>query len=245
MTRFRLTIEYDGTPFNGWQSQENGIGVQDRLEKAVLDFSGEAVRITGAGRTDSGVHALAMTAHMDLTRTIRGDKLRQAINAYTRPDPVVVLEAAKANDDFDARFSAKKRHYLYRILNRRAPPALLKNRVWHVPVPLDTDAMTDAAAVLVGHHDFTTFRSIRCQAKSPEKTLEKLDISRTGDEIRIEAAAPSFLHHQVRSMVGCLKLVGEGRWTKADLKAALDARDRTELGLNAPARGLYFVRADY
>jgi len=243
--RFRLIVEYDGTPFVGWQAQANGPSVQDALEAAIRAFSGERVRLTAAGRTDAGVHALGQVAHFDLKKVITPAKLMAALNAHLAALPVKVIAAEEADENFSARFSAKKRHYLYRILNRKAPPALEVNRVWHVKAKLAADAMHDAAQVLVGKHDFTTFRSAECQAKSPVKTLDRLDVSRAGDEIHIRAAARSFLHHQVRSMAGCLKLLGEGKWSKADLKRALEKRSRAALGFNAPPCGLYLVRVDY
>lgn len=245
MQRFRITVEYDGTPYVGWQAQTNGVSVQEVLERAIHAFSKEKVRVFGAGRTDAGVHALGQVAHFDLERKITPLRLMNAINAHLTREAVVVLDAKKAAADFDARRSAARRHYRYRILNRRPPPVLEKNRVWHVRRLLDAKAMHEAAQVLVGKHDFTTFRAIRCQAKSPVKTLERLDVRRGGEEIVITAEARSFLHHQVRSMVGTLKLVGEGRWTTADVRAALEAKDRTRVGLNAPARGLYLVKVDY
>lgn len=245
MPRYKLTLEYDGTPFVGWQVQENGASVQGRLAQAIKDFSGEDVTPSGAGRTDAGVHALAQVAHFDLAKDWATDKVRDALNAQLRPDPVSVLACETVPGDFDARFSAKARHYLYRLVDRRAPLALERNRAWGVFRKLDAKAMHDAAQVLVGHHDFTTFRSTECQAASPEKTLDKLEVSRHGEIIRVEASARSFLHNQVRSMVGSLKLVGEGRWTKADLEKALAARDRAACGPVAPPHGLYLVRVDY
>lgn len=243
--RFRITLEYDGTPYVGWQAQANGVSVQEVLERAIYAFSKEEVRVFGAGRTDAGVHALGQVAHFDLRRSITPARLVSAINAHLIREAVVVLDAKKAAAGFDARRSAIRRHYRYRILNRRPPPVLEKNRVWHVRRSLDAGAMHEAAQALVGKHDFTTFRAIRCQAKSPVKTLERLDVRRRGEEIVVRAQARSFLHHQVRSMVGTLKLVGEGRWTKADVEAALAAKDRTRVGLNAPARGLYLVKVEY
>ena len=245
MPRFKLTLEYDGTPFVGWQLQENGMSVQGRLAQAVEAFSGERVTPQGAGRTDAGVHALGQVAHFDLVKDWESDTVRDALNAQLRPDPVSVLACDQVPLDFDARFSAKARHYLYRLIDRRAPLALERNRAWGVFRKLDTKAMHEAAQLLVGHHDFTTFRSTECQAKSPEKTLDRLDASRHGEVIRIEASARSFLHNQVRSMVGSLKLVGEGRWTARDLAEALAARDRAYCGPVAPAGGLYLVKVDY
>ena len=245
MTRWRLTIEYDGGPFMGWQRQEHGPSVQQTLEEALARMTGELPTIHAAGRTDAGVHALAMSAHVEIEKTLTEHRLREGLNALVRPQPVSVLEAARAADDWHARFSCVGRRYLYRILNRRAPPALERGRVWHVAVPLDVEAMREGAAYLVGRHDFTTFRSAQCQSDSPVKTLNRLEVGREGDEVRIEAAARSFLHHQVRSMVGCLALVGRGQWKPSDIKAALEARDRAALGFNAPPDGLYFVEAIY
>ena len=243
--RFKITLEYDGGPYVGWQAQENGPSVQEALEKAIKGFSGEDVRVTGAGRTDAGVHALAQVAHFDLKKEITPLKLTAALNAHLREDAVAVVRAEKADADFHARFSAKKRHYLYRILNRRAPAVLDKGKVWHVAKALDHEAMHEAAGNLIGKHDFTTFRSVQCQAESPVKTLDELTVSRAGEEIHFHAAARSFLHHQVRSMVGTLKLVGEGKWRAADVTKALKAKDRAALGFNAPPEGLYLTRVDY
>jgi tRNA pseudouridine38-40 synthase len=245
MPRYRLILEYDGTPFVGWQIQENGPSVQGRLAEAIKAFSGEETTPRGAGRTDAGVHALGQVTHFDLAKDWPTYKVRDALNAQLRPDPVSVIECDYAPKDFDARFSAVARHYLYRIVNRRGPLALLRNRAWHVVHALDAAAMHDAAQLLVGHHDFSTFRSAECQAASPVKTLNRLAVSRDGEEIRIEASARSFLHNQVRSMVGSLKLVGEGKWTRRDLRSALDARDRAACGPVAPACGLYLVKVDY
>ncbi len=245
MTRWRLTIEYDGGPFMGWQRQEHGPSVQQTLEEALARMTGELPAIHAAGRTDSGVHALAMSAHVDVEKTLTEHRLREGLNALVRPQPVSVLSVEHAADDWHARFSCVGRRYLYRILNRRAPAALDVGRVWHVAVPLDVEAMAEGASHLLGRHDFTTFRSAQCQSDSPVKTLDRLDVSRVGDEIHVEAAARSFLHHQVRSMVGCLAMVGRGQWTPGDIKAALDARDRAALGFNAPPDGLYFVEAIY
>ncbi|MGD9869304.1 MAG: tRNA pseudouridine(38-40) synthase TruA [Hyphomicrobiales bacterium] len=245
MPRYRATIEYDGTPFVGWQVQDNGPSVQGRLAEAIQAFCGEAVIPSGAGRTDAGVHALGQVAHFDLAKDWPADTVRDAVNAHLRPHPVAVVECAPAPDGFDARFSAKARHYLYRIVDRRAPLALERDRAWQVPRSLDAAAMHEAARLLVGNHDFTTFRSVQCQAKSPVKTLDRLDVSRVAAEIHVAASARSFLHHQVRSIAGSLKLVGEGRWTAQDLKTALDARDRSGCGALAPPHGLYLVKVDY
>jgi tRNA pseudouridine38-40 synthase len=245
MPRYKLILEYDGTPFVGWQMQDNGPSVQGRLAEGIKAFSGEESVPRGAGRTDAGVHALAQVAHFDLARDWESWKVREALNAQLRPDPISVLACERAADDFDSRFSAKARHYLYRIVNRRSPLALDRDRAWQIPHDLDAAAMNEAAQLLVGHHDFTTFRSSECQASSPAKTLDRLAVTREGDEIGIEAAARSFLHNQVRSMVGSLKLVGESKWTARDLKAALDARTRGACGPVAPPSGLYLARVDY
>jgi tRNA pseudouridine38-40 synthase len=245
MPRYKLTIEYDGTPFRGWQLQADAPTVQGALMAAVAAFSGEQVAVNGAGRTDAGVHARGQVAHVDLGRDWDTDTVRDAMNFHLRPNPVAVLAAERAPDDFDARFSARKRHYRYRILNRRPDLTLEAGRVWRIPRPLDHEAMHKAAQRLVGKHDFTTFRSTECQAKSPEKTLDRLDVMRDGDEIAVMASARSFLHSQVRSMVGSLAMVGEGRWTADDLSAALAARDRARCGMLAPPEGLYLMRVDY
>jgi tRNA pseudouridine38-40 synthase len=246
MPRYRLIIEYDGTPFVGWQIQAEGASVQGALERAVTNLTREEAGIRGAGRTDAGVHARGQVAHFDLEKEWPAEKIRDGLNFYLKPQPVVVLDAAQVPSDFDARFSATARHYQYRILARRSPPALERNRVWWIPrTALNAEAMRDAASVLVGHHDFTTFRAVQCQAKSPVRTLDTLDVTSVDGEIRIGASARSFLHNQVRSMVGSLKLVGEGKWTKNDLRAALEARDRTACGPVAPASGLFLMAVDY
>jgi tRNA pseudouridine38-40 synthase len=245
MPRYKLTIEYDGTPFVGWQVQDNGASVQGVLAEAVLAFAGERAEVGGAGRTDAGVHALGQAAHVDLTKDWPPDTVRDALNAHLRPHPIAVILAERVADDFDARFSAIKRHYRYRIVNRRADLALDQHRAWRVPRPLDAAAMHDAAQRLVGRHDFTTFRSTECQAKSPVKTLDRLDVTRDGDEVRVATMARSFLHNQVRSMVGSLVHVGEGKWSADDLAAALAARDRTACRQVAPPQGLYLVRVEY
>ena len=243
--RYRLTLEYDGTPFVGWQRQDNGPSVQGALEAAIEKLSGERVTVTGAGRTDAGVHALGQVAHFDLVKTFEPGKVRDALNYHLRPDPVSVLDTAEADSEFHARFSATGRHYLFRILNRRSPPALEGGKVWHVSPKLDAEAMHAAAQFLVGQHDFTTFRAAECQAQSPVKTLDRLDVSQRGEEIHIEASARSFLHHQIRSFAGTLKLVGEGKWQPRDVKKALEARDRAACGPVAPPDGLYLVKVDY
>jgi tRNA pseudouridine38-40 synthase len=229
----------------GWQRQEHGPSVQQVLEQALRRMTGEQAAFTAAGRTDAGVHALAMAVHVEIGRQLTSHRLREGLNALVRPHPISVLDVQSVAEDWHARFSCVGRRYLYRILNRRAPPALDSGRVWHVPVPLDIDAMREGAAHLVGRHDFTTFRSAHCQSASPVKTLDRLDVSREGDEVRVEAAARSFLHHQVRSMVGCLALVGRGQWSADNIREALRARDRAALGFNAPPQGLYFVEAIY
>ncbi|HEX9703106.1 MAG TPA: tRNA pseudouridine(38-40) synthase TruA [Rhodospirillales bacterium] len=245
MARYRITVEYDGRDFVGWQRQANGMSVQQTLEEAIEKFSGETVTLYGAGRTDSGVHALGQVAHFDLAKDAGPDTIRDAVNFHARPAAVSVLAAERAADDFDARFSARQRAYLYRITNRRAPLAIGRGLSWWVPTALDADAMDGAARVLVGRHDFTTFRAQQCQAKSPEKTLDALTVTRAGEEIEVRARARSFLHHQVRNMVGTLRLVGEGKWTAADVAAALAARDRSAGGPTAPPDGLYLVEVVY
>jgi tRNA pseudouridine38-40 synthase len=243
--RYRLTIEYDGTPFAGWQIQADRLTVQGVLTDAITALSGERVRVQGAGRTDAGVHALAQVAHFDVARDWETDTIRDALNAHLRPHPVAVLAAERVSDDFNARTSARKRHYRYTIVNRRADLSLERNRAWRVPRPLDAAAMHAAAQRLVGKHDFTTFRASECQAKSPVKTLDRLDVVRDGDRVHVLAGARSFLHNQVRSMVGSLAMVGDGRWSADDLARALDARDRTACGQVAPPEGLYLVQVDY
>jgi tRNA pseudouridine38-40 synthase len=245
MPRYKLIIEYDGTPFVGWQAQDSGVSVQGVLTGAIAAFAGEQIAIGAAGRTDAGVHALGQVAHLDLAKDWDTETVRDAINFHLRPQPIAVLAVERAAAEFDARFSAVKRQYLYRIVNRRADLTLEQNRAWRVPRSLDAEAMHAAAQRLVGRHDFTTFRSTECQAKSPVKTLDRLDVARCGEEIRITAAARSFLQHQVRSMVGSLVHVGEGKWSTDDLAAALDARDRTACGQVAPPHGLYLVRVEY
>lgn len=240
-----MAIEYDGGPFMGWQRQDHGPSVQQTLEEALQRMTGEQAAFTAAGRTDAGVHALAMSAHVDIERSLTPHRLREGVNALVRPNPVSILEVGPVANDWHARFSCIGRRYLYRMLNRRAPPALDAGRVWHIAVPLDADAMQEGAAHLVGRHDFTTFRSAHCQSDSPVKTLDRLEVICSGEEIHITAAARSFLHHQVRSMVGCLALVGRGQWQPDDIARALAAKDRAALGFNAPPHGLYFVEAIY
>lgn len=245
MPRYKLTIEYDGAPFRGWQVQERDLTVQGVLEQAAKALSGEDVLVHGAGRTDAGVHAKGQVAHLDFSKAFRTDQVRDAMNAHLRPHPVGVLSAEVVAADFEARFSAIKRHYLYRIVNRRADLALDLGHAWRVPKPLDADAMHHAAQRLLGKHDFTTFRATECQAKSPEKTLDQFDVARDGENVNVIVSARSFLHHQVRSMVGSLVWVGEGRWSADDLERALDAKDRTACGPVAPPDGLYLMRVDY
>ncbi len=245
MTRFALTIEFDGRPFMGWQRQDHGPSVQSAVEAAIKTVTGEDAAVHAAGRTDAGVHAEAMVAHVDIAKPLTPFRLMEAINARIRPHPVAILNVKEAAEDWHARFSCIGRRYIYRIINRRAPLTLDAGRAWRVTQPLDAALMHQAAQELVGLHDFTTFRSVHCQSASPVKTLDRLDVRRFGDEIEIEAEARSFLHHQVRSMVGCLMLVGRGGWTVSDMSKALEAKDRAALGLNAPPDGLYFVEAKY
>lgn len=245
MTRFALTIEYDGGPFMGLQRQHHGPSIQQAVEEAAQAITGEQPTMHAAGRTDAGVHALAMRAHVDIAKDITPFRLMEGLNAKLRPAPVSIIGCEAVPDDWHARFSCIGRAYEYRILNRRAPPALETGKVWHEPRPLDADAMHRAAQALVGRHDFTTFRSVHCQAKDPVKTLDRISVRREGEHVIVETAARSFLHHQVRSMVGCLALVGLGKWREEAIAEALAAKDRTALGLNAPPEGLFFVRAVY
>jgi tRNA pseudouridine38-40 synthase len=245
MPRYRLLVEYDGRPYRGFQAQAELPSVQGSLERAIHDFCGETLRIHAAGRTDTGVHATGQVVHVDLAKAWRAETVRNALNAHLAPEPISVLDASVAPDDFHARFSAKGRRYIYRILNRASRPALDQGRVWHVKKPLDAAAMHAAAQALVGHHDFTTFRDLACQAKSPLKTLDVADVRRAGDEVVLEFASRSFLHRQVRSMTGTIAEVGVGRWSADDLKAALEARDRTACGPVAPADGLYLTGVAY
>ncbi|HTO80620.1 MAG TPA: tRNA pseudouridine(38-40) synthase TruA [Methylomirabilota bacterium] len=244
-TRFKLVLEYDGGAFVGWQRQDNGPSVQQALEEAIQKFCAETVTSFAAGRTDAGVHALGQVVHIDLTRETTPETVRDALNFHLKPAPVAVLTAEIAPPDFHARFSATARLYLYRIVNRRAPLAVERGRAWLVGAPLDAAAMHAAAQRLVGHHDFTSFRAALCQAASPMKTLDRLDVTRAGDEVRVDARARSFLHHQVRNMVGTLKLVGEGKWTADDVSRALSARDRSAAGPTAPPDGLYLTEVWY
>ncbi|MBY8821294.1 tRNA pseudouridine(38-40) synthase TruA [Sphingomonas colocasiae] len=245
MTRFALTVEFDGRPFMGWQRQAHGPSVQQAIEDAAFAVTGERVAVHAAGRTDAGVHALAMRAHLDIAKPITPFRLMEALNARVRPNPVAILACEPVADDWHARFSCIGRRYVYRIVARRAQLALDAGRAWRIAPPLDAEAMHEAAQMLVGLHDFTTFRSVHCQSESAVKTLDRLDVVCTGDRLDVHAAARSFLHHQVRSMVGCLALVGQGRWRAQDLRDALEARDRAALGLNAPPDGLYFAEALY
>ncbi len=245
MPRYRLTIEYDGRPFMGWQRQAHGATVQAAIEDAFGEFAGETPTLFGCGRTDSGVHALGQVAHVDLQRDFTPFRLSEALNAKLRPHPIAILECAQVSEDFHARFDCRARAYRYVIRNRRAPLTLTTGREWRVPQQLDEAAMHAASQHLIGKHDFTTFRAAQCQAKSPIKTMSHLAVRREGDRIIVDAEAPSFLHHQIRSITGCLAMVGDGRWTPEDMKQALLARDRSRLGLNAPPDGLYFVCATY
>jgi len=245
MPRYKLLLEYDGTPFVGWQIQASGTSIQGAITEAINAFAGEKVSVQGAGRTDAGVHAIGQVAHVDLAKEWDGDTVRDALNAHLRPHPIAVLATERVADDFDARFSAKQRRYLYRVINRRPDLALERTRAWRIARPLDVPAMHDAAQRLVGRHDFTTFRAAECQAKSPVKTLDRLTVERHGDEVQIHTAARSFLHNQVRSMVGSLVLVGDHKWSADDLVAALAARDRSACGQVAPPEGLYLMAVEY
>ena len=247
MPRYRLRVEYDGTPYVGWQRQDNGHSVQGAIEKAIHAMTGQWTSLRAAGRTDTGVHGYGQVCHVDLDRDWKAETVANAVNAHLvmAGERVVILDVGKVPDSFDARFSATKRHYLYRIISRHAPVAIEAMRAWHVKKPLDHDAMHEAAQMLVGHHDFTTFRSARCQAKNPNRTMDRISVSRSGELVEIRASAQSFLHNQIRSFAGTLKLVGEGRWTPGDVKAALDARDRSRCGPVAPPHGLYFMAVEY
>ena len=245
MPRYKLLIEYHGTPFVGWQRQDNGVSVQGELETAIFRLSGEPVTVTAAGRTDAGVHATGQVVHFDLAKDFSADRIQGGLNFHLRPHPIAVREAQMVGGDFHARFSALGRSYLYRIVNRRAPLAIDRDRAWWVAARLDADAMAEAAGHLLGRHDFTSFRAAACQANSPDKTLNVLEVVRIGEEIRVTAKARSFLHHQVRNMVGTLKLVGEGKWPPAAVQTALEARDRAAAGPTAPPDGLYFTEVTY
>jgi tRNA pseudouridine38-40 synthase len=245
MPRYKLTLEYDGAPFVGWQRQENGLSVQETIETALEALGGERVTIRGAGRTDTGVHALGQVAHASLVKDWRGDVLRDGLNAHMRPLPVAILTAERVSDTFDARFSAVQRHYLYKIVNRRSPLTVERGRAWLVKRKLDSEAMQEAARALLGSHDFSTFRASQCQAENPVRTLERLDVARDGEDVHIWASARSFLHSQVRSIVGSLEQVGSGKWSVADMRAALEARDRRRCGVVAPPEGLYLAGVDY
>jgi tRNA pseudouridine38-40 synthase len=245
VSRYKLILEYDGRGLVGWQRQDNGPSVQAALEQAIFRFCGETVTAHAAGRTDAGVHALGQVVHVDIVKPATTDTLRDAVNHHLRPATIAVLSAEAAADDFHARFSAVRRSYLYRIVNRRAPLTLDAGRAWWVPTPLDAGAMHAAAQILVGKHDFTSFRASECQANSPEKTIDVLDVARRGEEIEIVAKARSFLHHQIRNIAGSLRLVGAGKWIRADMARALAARDRSAAGETAPAEGLYFLSAEY
>jgi tRNA pseudouridine38-40 synthase len=247
VARYRLLIEYDGTDYVGWQRQDNGVSVQGAIEDAILGFSGERTTVKGAGRTDAGVHALGQVGHVDLTRDWPAETVRNALNAHLgmARHAISIIDVAAVDPTFDARFSATRRHYVYRIVNRKAPLAVDAGRAWHVARPLDASAMHEAAQMLVGRHDFTTFRSVQCQANSPVRTLDRLDVERDGDRVTIHASAQSFLHNQIRSFAGTLKLVGEGKWSVDDVRRALDARSRSACGAVAPPQGLYFRQVDY
>jgi tRNA pseudouridine38-40 synthase len=245
VTRFRLTVEFDGRPFMGWQRQVHGPSVQAAIEDAAKRITGEDIVLYAAGRTDAGVHAEAMVAHLNVTKEMAPFRLMEALNAVLRPQPVAILDCTVVSEEWHARFSCTGRRYIYRIINRRAPLALDQGRAWRVVPSLDHEAMHDAAQIFVGTHDFTTFRSVHCQSSSPIKSIDRMVVRRFGEELEVEVAARSFLHHQVRSMVGCLVLVGEGKWSADDLKVALEAKNRTALGFNAPPDGLYFVEATY
>jgi tRNA pseudouridine38-40 synthase len=245
MPRYKVQIEYDGSRFVGWQRQTNGLSVQAILEAAIARLTGEEVAVTAAGRTDAGVHATGQVAHFTTARDYTSDTIRDALNFHMKPKPVAIVRAEQVDDTFHARFSAVGRSYLYRIINRRAPLALDHNRAWWVAVPLNVDAMNEGASHLLGHHDFTSFRASACQAKSPIKTLDTLSITRDGEHIAIVAAARSFLHHQVRNMVGTLKMVGEGKWQPDDVRRALEARARKAGGVTAPPEGLYLTEVQY
>ncbi|MGI9418887.1 MAG: tRNA pseudouridine(38-40) synthase TruA [Geminicoccaceae bacterium] len=245
MSRFKLTLEYDGRAFQGWQRQKNGFSVQEALETAVHAFSGETVTVQGAGRTDAGVHATGQVAHVDIEKPMSIENLQNAINHYLRPHPAAVIKATEVTDDFHARFSATGRRYLYRIINRRAPLVLETGRAWHLPAMIEAEVMHEAAQRLIGKHDFTSFRSAACQSKSPVKTLDRVAVQRIGDEIRVTLSARSFLHHQVRNIVGTLKMIGDGKWPVDQMETILEAKSRAAAGPTAPADGLYLTGVDY
>lgn len=245
MTRFKLTIEYDGGPFVGWQRQSNGYAVQQALEEAVEKLTSTPTQVQGAGRTDAGVHAMGQVAHFECAKDMDAQTVQDGLNFHLKPNPISIVEAVPVANDFHARFSATKRHYLYRLVDRRAPPTLRAGKVWHVPENLDVALMHEAAQRLIGKHDFTTFRATHCQAESPIRTLDVLSVTRAGDEVEVRASALSFLHNQIRSFVGTLERVGRGKWTADDVQAALEARDRTKCGPVAPARGLYLTQVEY
>ena len=247
MPRYRMVVEYDGTPYVGWQRQDNGHSVQGAIEKAIHAMTGQWTSLRAAGRTDTGVHAFGQVCHVDLDRDWKAETVANAVNAHLvmANERVVILDCEKVPETFDARFSATKRHYLYRIISRRAPIAIEAMRAWHVKNPLDHEAMHEAAQMLVGYHDFTTFRSARCQARNPNRTMDKITVTRSGELVEIRASAQSFLHNQIRSFAGTLKMVGEGRWTPGDVKEALEARDRAYCGPVAPPHGLYFMEVEY
>jgi tRNA pseudouridine38-40 synthase len=245
MNRYKITIEYDGTGLAGWQRQENAPSVQQHIEEAIHNFSGERVNILCAGRTDAGVHAMGQVAHFELAKAHLPKTVQGAINYYLKPAAIAVVACEAVSEAFHARFSALRRHYLYRIINREAPLVLDARRAWHVKKALNVTAMQEAANLLIGHHDFTSFRAVACQAKSPMKTLERLEVSMQGAEIHIAVSAPSFLHHMVRNLVGTLTLVGEGKWQPDDVRLALEAKDRSAAGITAPAHGLYFMKVEY
>lgn len=245
MPRYKLTIEYDGTGFAGWQRQKNGSSVQQTIEEAIVKFTGETVNLFCAGRTDAGVHAKGQCAHLDLSRDFPARTVQNAINYHVKPSLIAIVDSTIVPDDFHARFNAMRRYYRYRILNRYAPSVLDLTRVWHISRTLDVEAMQQGASYLIGQHDFTSFRAIQCQAKSPVKTLDEIIISKHGDEIWLELAAPSFLHHMVRNITGTLVTVGQGKWQPEEVKKALEAKDRTMAGMTAPSQGLYFMRVDY
>lgn len=243
--RYKILIEYDGRPFVGWQRQTNGLGVQGAIEDAIKKITGNYVAVLGSGRTDARVHALGQVAHFDFDKDMPTEKIMGAINFHLGNHPIAILDIEEVDDNFHARFDATRRHYTYKMLNRRSAPTFQKGCIWHVYYPLDAAAMNEAAQILLGEHDFTTFRHIRCEAKSPVRTIDAISVERLHDEVHLHVSARSFLHNQVRSIAGCLKMVGAGRWTIENLKDALEAKDRTALGFNAPPDGLYFMKVEY